>query len=527
MPRRRRPPARPPKRPPAKPGSREAMYRRAISVADGVVYQLDFRAGAYTFMDAGIERLLGYPLPEVTPDLWKRIGTLDRLRGEMAHHPLEEAIRLYRAGKLAVWTADYRVTTKGGDTRWISDASVLLHDDQGKAWGCLGILQDVTERRRMEVRLRQAEKMEAIGKLAGGIAHDFNNQLAGISGFAEMIAADPGDPQVREWAEAILRSAGRAGDLTLKLLAFARKGKYLSGPVDLHAVLSEVVAVLEQSADRRISIRRVLSAQPLSTSGDPVQIQNALLSLAINAREAMPEGGELTLSTEAVSIDEAAVRRDFAELSPGRHARIAVADTGVGMDEEVRGHLFEPFFTTKKEGSGMGLASVYGAVLNHRGAVRVQSAPGRGSTFSLYLPLLDLAAPATAAVRPAPGTGARILVVDDEEVIRLLVSQMLLRLGHRVLTCGDGQEAVDLYRDSGGEIDLVILDIVMPRLGGLDTFRLLRAVNPRARVLVASGYSVEGEAQRMLDEGARGFIQKPFRQAELAAKIAECLEAPA
>ncbi len=501
------------------------MYRRAISVADGVVYQLDFRADAYTFMDEGIERLLGYPMKEVTPALWKRIGTLDRLRGGMSSLALEEAARRFRAGESVVWMADYRVTTQDGETRWISDSSVLLHDAKGKAWGCLGILQDVSERRRMEELLREAEKMEAVGQVAGGIAHDFNNLLAGVTGFAELIAANPGDPQVKRWSETILQAAARAGDLTRKLLAFARKGKYVSAPIDLHAVLAEVIAILERGLDRRISIRRELRPGPLSTSGDAVQIHSALLDLAMNARDAMAEGGTITFSTEEVAIDQAAVRREFPELSPGRYARVSVADTGPGMDEEILRHLFEPFFTTKKEGSGLGLASVYGAARNHGGAVRAQSEPGRGSTFSLTLPLLEVPSPA-APGRPASAPPARILVVDDEEIIRRLASVTLARLGHHVRTCVDGQEAVDLYRTGWREIDLVILDVVMPRLGGLDTFRALRSINPRARVLVASGFSVEGEAQRLLDEGALGYVQKPFRQADLAGKIAECLEAP-
>jgi PAS domain S-box-containing protein len=505
------------------------MYRRAISAADGVVYQLDFRSGAYTFMGEGIERLLGYPPKDVTPELWKRIGTLDRLRGDLAQLPLAEAVRRYRAGESPVWKADYRVMTKQGETRWISDSSVLLHGPKGKAWGCMGILQDVSDRRRLEDRLREAEKMEAIGKVAGGIAHDFNNLLAGVSGFAEMIAANPGDAQVGEWAQTIVRAVGRTGDLTGKLLAFARKGKYVASSVDLHSVIADVVGLLEKDLDRRISVRRELSPGPLWVSGDPAQIQNALLNLAVNARDALPDGGEIRFTTEELSLDEAAIRRDFPELSPGPYVRIAVADTGVGMDEEIRRHLFEPFFTTKTEGAGLGLAAVYGAARNHRGSVRVQSSPGRGSTFSFYLPKLVTAAAGASAGGPASGKAspARILVVDDEEIIRRVVSQLLTKIGHRVLTCNDGQEAVDLYRDSWGDIDLVILDIVMPRLGGLEAFRLLRRINPSARVLVLSGFSVEGEAQSILDEGALGFMQKPFRLAELSEKVETCLKAPA
>ncbi len=369
--------------------------------------------------------------------------------------------------------------------------------------------------------------MEAIGNVAGGIAHDFNNLLAGVSAFAEMIAANPGDAQVGEWAKTIVGAAERAGDLTGKLLAFARKGKYFSSPVDLHAVIADVTKLLETELDRRIRIRRSLSVGPLSVSGDLAQIRNALLNLAVNARDAMPGGGEMSITTDELLIDEAAILREFHELSPGPYVRIDIADTGVGMDEEVRRHLFEPFFTTKDEGSGLGLAAVYGAARNHRGAVRVRSAPGRGSTFSIYLPkLAPTAMPAPPHI-PAPGGGspARILVVDDEAIIRRALSQMLIKLGHRVLTCNDGQEAVDLYRTSWSEIDLVILDIVMPRLGGRDAFRILRTINPQARVLVVSGYSLEGEAQDILDEGALGFMQKPFRMADLSEKVGICLQA--
>jgi signal transduction histidine kinase/ABC-type uncharacterized transport system substrate-binding protein/ActR/RegA family two-component response regulator len=392
----------------------------------------------------------------------------------------------------------------------------------------------VVERKRAEEalgesedRLRQSEKLTAIGQLAGGIAHDFNNQLTGVMGYADMLSERLEEEPYKRFALAIMASARRAADLTQKLLAFSRKGKYLIVPMDVHQILGEVVSILERSIDKRVRIRQVLKVSHATILGDPNQIQNALLNLAVNARDAMPEGGDLTFETDAITLDEAYCRDHHQEISPGSFLRVTVTDSGCGMTDEVKKHLFEPFFTTKEpgKGTGMGLASVYGTVRNHHGTIQVHSEPGHGTTVRLCLPLAANTVRETEGRYdsvPARGS-ARILLVDDEETVRMMAPEMLRDLGYSVATCSDGREAADYYRVHWKEIDLVILDMVMPEMGGRDAFIAMRQINPRLRALLSSGYSLNGAAQGILDEGVLGFIGKPYRKAELAEIVKEAL----
>jgi signal transduction histidine kinase/ActR/RegA family two-component response regulator len=410
---------------------------------------------------------------------------------------------------------------------WLELSTFPIKDDQGNVRNVIEYVKDITEQRRLEQQLRQVEKMEAIGQLAGGIAHDFNNQLAGIVGFADLLRREvAGDPNLAELADDILKGAKRATELTSQLLAFARKGKYRVIPVDIHALIGEVVALLSRSIDKRITIQQQLDARASIVDGDPSQLQNTLLNLGLNARDAMPEGGELTLATETVDLDTDYCRRNMFEIRPGTYLRICVTDTGMGMDPETVNHVFEPFFTTKEsgKGTGMGLAAVYGTIRNHHGAVNVYTEQGHGSTFSVYLPLSDTADPVDGERRdqeqePVKGTG-HILLVDDEEVVLDSGARMLRRLGYTVATCGNGADAVKLYRGTWENVDAVILDMVMPVMGGKETFSEMKKINPGVQVLLSTGYSLNGEAQVIVDMGAKGFIQKPFRTAELSHKLA-------
>jgi len=406
--------------------------------------------------------------------------------------------------------------------RWIRFESCSRCLENGDVlW--TGVAMDISEAKFLEQRLHQAEKMDAIGQLAGGIAHDFNNVLGGIAGYAELLQRRLTEPHLRRYADDIVKTALRAADLTTQLLAFARKGKYVAVPVNLHDVIHDVVGLLSHSVDRRIEIRQHLDANPAWTRGDRTQLQSALLNLAVNARDAMPEGGELTFATSLATLDE---RSQLPELKPGRYLLVCVTDTGTGMSAEVQQRLFEPFFTTKEQGkgTGLGLAAAYGAVHNHHGAISVYSEPGRGSTFKIYLPLATTpgtTVEAAPAEPPAMLRGARILVVDDEASIRETTAEMLRDLGCTVTTCQDGDEAVRYYAVHWQEIDLVILDMVMPRRSGRDAFLAMRRENPRIRALLASGHSINGEAQRILEEGVLGFLQKPFETNALARMAAE------
>jgi PAS domain S-box-containing protein len=394
----------------------------------------------------------------------------------------------------------------------------------GAKYSC-AFARDITERKQMEKRIRHAEKMEAIGQLAGGVAHDFNNQLAGIVGYADLLLDKlKAQPELAGMAEAILRAAKRSASLTAQLLAFSRRGKYLSTPVALHQIIDETVDLLRRSIDKRIHIATRYQATPAVTLGDPSQLQNAVLNLAINARDAMPDGGELIFATSIVVLDAAYCEKSAFHPAPGRYVQISVIDTGVGMSTAVQDRMFEPFFTTKDKGkgTGMGLAAVYGTMKNHKGAISVYSEPGRGTEMKLYLPLsADTIPPEDDVVglRPKTDLCRRVLLVEDEDVLREMAREMLEYFGCQVLCTRNGREAVELFSRHCGEIDLVILDLVMPEMGGKDAFFELRRIQPSVKVVIASGYSLDGEVQGILDEGAKGFIQKPFRMDELAKAV--------
>ena len=392
---------------------------------------------------------------------------------------------------------------------------------------------DVTERKQLEERLRHSQKMEAVGQLAGGVAHDFNNQLSGIMGFADLLRTQAGDDQTLiRYADNILVGVQRATDLTAKLLAFARKGKYLTVPVDVHRIVVEVASLLRHSIGRNIHIRQSFNADPSFTKGDPSQLQSTILNLAINARDAMPDGGELVMATDLVHVDESWSERLVFSIPPGPYIKIDVRDTGVGIPPDIMNRIFEPFFTTKEEskGTGLGLAAVYGTLRNHGGGVTVSSSIGRGTTFSLLLPVHvdDDREPQTPTPVVADGSlridgDKHVLVVDDDDSVGQMVAEMLEIIGCHATVCTDGEEAVDFFRRERDEIDAVLLDLVMPNMDGRAVFRRLKKIDPKVRVLVSSGYSVDGGAQELLAEGASGFIQKPYKVADLKTSLAAVL----
>jgi signal transduction histidine kinase/CheY-like chemotaxis protein len=382
---------------------------------------------------------------------------------------------------------------------------------------------DRTEIQALEERLRQSEKLCAIGQLAGGIAHDFNNQLTAVLGSADLLRMRVSDDRQRQFADMILQAARRSRDLTNQLLAFARRGRYLAVSVNLHAIIEEVVALAERSFPRNITIKRHLRADGAATTGDPTQLQNAFLNLALNARDAMPTGGALTFETEVLTLTNERECSRYEGLSPGSYVRVRVGDTGVGMDKETLKHLYEPFFTTKPtgEGTGLGLAAVYGTVRSHRGGIAVTSEVGKGTTFDLLFPLagregLGPEVPRSVGFDRKQG---QVLVIDDDEIVCRMTAILLRELGCTPITCNGGARGVAYYREHWQSIDLVILDMIMPEMSGRETFEALKETNPEVNVLLASGHSVDGEAQEILDMGAAAFLQKPFDLQELSEKL--------
>jgi PAS domain S-box-containing protein len=397
-----------------------------------------------------------------------------------------------------------------------------------------GHIRDLTDRKQAESelrerdeQLRQAQRMEAIGTLAGGVAHDFNNILTAILGYTGLLKRmAPEIEGVHKAADVMEKAARRGATLTQQLLGFARKGKNESAAVDLSAIVEEVIGLLQRTIDKNIAMHRTFLPGSAVVIGDPGQLQQVVLNLAVNSRDAMPDGGELIFDTAVVVFGQDDCRR-HPGTTPGSYVRLSVSDSGCGIPVDVRDRIFEPFFTTKElgKGTGMGLAMVYGIVRNHGGAIAVKSDVGYGTTIEIYLPH----APEVQAVeaphrsgRALSGTG-RILVVDDEDGVREVASDLLTSLGYEVKTAPDGAAAVSQYRRAGHEIDVVLLDLAMPGMGGRECFRALKAINKNVKAVLCTGYGFNVAAQQLLDEGMLSIVAKPYELEQLSDAIAQAL----
>jgi two-component system, cell cycle sensor histidine kinase and response regulator CckA len=387
--------------------------------------------------------------------------------------------------------------------------------------------RDITRELEMEEKLRQSQKMEAIGQLAGGVAHDFNNQLAAILGYAEMMQPEvAGRADLSRYVDTIIETAGRASNLIEQLLSFARKGKARSTAIETPPLIDKVIDLLSRTLDRSIRVERDYAGGALSIVGDPTQIQNALLNLGVNARDAMPEGGTLIFRARRVELEESYCNALSQNAVTNPYIEISVRDTGIGMDEGTRERIFEPFFTTKPQdkGTGLGLASVYGAVRSHRGRIEVESAPGEGTEFRIHLPVpVEEKGPTRLEVprelQPIRGRG-RILVVDDEEPLRAFLGEMLEKLGYEVETASDGREALAYLAGKADETDLVILDMNMPGLGGGKTLQRIQERHPATKVLISTGYAEE--LQGIIEQGIC-VIRKPYTHFKLSEAVDQTL----
>jgi PAS domain S-box-containing protein len=383
-------------------------------------------------------------------------------------------------------------------------------------------VQTEQEQRRLAAQVQQAQKMEAIGTLAGGIAHDFNNLLMAIQGNISILLLDKG-PEHRDapYLQNIEKTVARASELTRQILGFARGGKYEVRAVDLNRLVRACADLFGRSK-RDLPIRLRLAADLWTVDADAGQIQQAILNLLVNAGQAMPDGGELELESANVAVDPRDPEKPR-DAAPGPYARVTVTDTGVGIPPQILNRIFEPFFTTGEKGkhTGLGLSSTFGIVKAHAGYMTVRSERGRGSTFSIYLPAAVRAAERRTAPT-APAAGSRtILLVEDEELVLDIGRQMLERLGHRVVAARSGAEALAIYERDPGSIDMIILDMIMPGMGGGAVFDRLKAIRPDVAVLLSSGYSLNGQAADIMRRGCRGFIQKPFTIGQLDQKIRE------
>jgi len=459
---------------------------------------------------------------------------LGRKVSELIHPDERERIRgllselSARSGK--VITSEYRLRHKDGSWRWVETITKNLLGD-GVIRGIVVNYRDVTERKRLEEQLRQTQKLESIGVLAGGVAHDFNNLLTGVLGNATLAldTLSPTHPS-RPYLEDVMQAAESAAHLTRQLLAYSGKGRFIIQPVDLSSLTREITTLVRTSIPRTVQLRLELAPDLPAVEGDPGQLQQLIMNLVINGAEAIGEGrnGSVLVATGVQSVDEEFLRNTFAaaEIGPGRYVSLEVQDTGAGMDPETQSKIFDPFFSTKFSGRGLGLSAVLGIVRGHKGAIKVYSTPGQGTTFKVLLPGGEqTAAKAAAAVGRTDLRGeGTILVADDEDIVRRTANSALERQGYRVLLAANGQEAVDLFRERGSEVALVLLDLTMPVLGGEQVLRELRRLRPSVRILLSSGFNEVEAIQHFAGKGLSGFIQKPYTAMQLAEKVKTVLE---
>jgi PAS domain S-box-containing protein len=393
---------------------------------------------------------------------------------------------------------------------------------------------DITERKlaeekqaRLTEQLHQSQKMDAIGQLAGGVAHDFNNLLAGIMGSAQMLQfAENLSEKQKKYLSIIITASERAGNLSKKLLTFSRTGNKVSTAVDCVKIINDTVEILQHSIDKNITIAMENRAVQTSIIGDDSMLQNALMNIAINSSHSMPHGGTLTFTIDNVDLDSNYCEVSPFKITPGKYLEIAVRDTGTGMAPEVVSRIFEPFFTTKEhgKGTGLGLAMVYGTVQEHGGAVTVYSELGTGTVFYIYLPVTEELMSIKVKSETFPkGTGT-VLLIDDEELIRITAKGLLESLGYKVLTAENGDEGIKSFIMRKDEINLIVLDMIMPVMGGREAFKKLREIDPAVPVLIASGFAREEHMVLLKEQGVSGFLQKPFRISELAEKVHQALE---
>jgi two-component system cell cycle sensor histidine kinase/response regulator CckA len=427
---------------------------------------------------------------------------------------------------------EHRIWRKDGVLRWVRSTLVPHYDIQGKLISYDGLISDITERRqaeeekeKLEAQLQRAQKMEAVGTLAGGVAHDFNNLLMSIQGNISLmlLAMDPTHPHYERLkrTEERVQSGAR---LAKQLLGYARKGRYEVKPTSLNQLVEETAETFGITR-KGITIHKEFAEGLFDIEVDRGQMEQVLLNLFINAADAMPKGGNLILKTRDTTHE--GIKDIVYDAKPGNYVLLTVTDTGIGMDNETQERIFDPFFTTKERGrgTGLGLASVYGIIKAHGGYINVESGKEHGTTFSIYLPASEKKAQRTVKTveRCIKGT-ATVLMIDDEDALREVGQELLTVMGYRVLVARDGKEAIEVYRKNWHTIDLVLLDMIMPNMGGGEAYDCMREINPDIKVLLSSGYSVDGEASEILKRGCRGFIQKPFKMSELSRKIEEILQ---
>jgi len=505
----------------------EIKYRTLVEQVAAISYIAELGvSGRWYYVSPQIETILGY-----TADEWLADST-DWLRHVPTedHHHIHEAERACSRGE--PFQAEYRLKRKDGQTIWVSDSAVVVRGSDSHQV-MEGIIVDITERKLLENQLQQSRRMEAVGRLAGGIAHDFNNLLTIINGYAEMALRRTGiSTELKTDIQQIGSASERASVLVRQLLAFSRKQVLQPKLLDLNAIVEGLNKLLNRLMGADIEMITRCGAKVGTVKADPSQVEQVIMNLVVNARDAMPNGGKLTIETSNVDLD-ANYARDHATVKPGPYVMLAVSDTGIGMDQETQAHIFEPFFTTKggSRGTGLGLSTVYGIVKQSGGYIWVYSESGKGTTIKVYLPRVEESVAKSAETKPESielasglqGTET-VLLVEDEEAVRDLARSILTDQGYSVLVAGSASAAEELMEKSSREIHLLLTDVVMPGLSGRELARRVAARSPKTRVLFMSGYTDNVITSGGVLEAGVAFLQKPFTPRALTQKVREVLD---
>src|SRR5947209_396527 len=475
------------------------------------------------YWNKGAEALYGWTAEEAAGRTAHELGMLTDL-SEAQFEKGWQAVR-----ERGEWSGEMRQRTKEGVEVIVESRWTLVRDDRGEPQSVLVINTDVTERKKMESQFLRAQRMESIGTLAGGIAHDLNNVLSPILMAVQMLQLKVSDEGTQEWLKILQANAERGADMVKQVLSFARGVEGERVTLQPKHLVKDIVKILSETLPKSISISSEIPNDLWLVSADATQVHQVLMNLCVNARDAMPQGGELSIRAENVTLDDSYARMHL-EARPGRYVQVTVSDTGVGIPAEVVSRIFEPFFTTKDvgKGTGLGLSTALTIVRSHGGFINVYSEPHKGTQFAVYLPAIETT-PAERAERkraemPA-GHGELVLVVDDEEAIRQITKGTLETFGYRVLTAGDGTEAVALYAQNRDEVAVVLTDMMMPFMDGPATIRALQKMNPRVRIVAASGLGGSEKAAEATALGVRMFLPKPYTAEKLLNALAEVLRA--
>ncbi|HXE97690.1 MAG TPA: ATP-binding protein [Dongiaceae bacterium] len=501
----------------------EAFLKNIVDNIPAMVFVKDATELRYVAFNKAGEDLLGYPLEDM-------LGRNDHnlFPEEQATAFIQKDREVLARGKM-IEIPEETVKTSSGENLIVHTKKIPLFDSEGNARYLLGISEDITGRKQLEEQLLQSQKMEAIGQLAGGVAHDFNNILMVIMGYGNMLKMDlEPDAAQRDKVERIIEAADKAAQLTRGLLAFSRKQTMETRVANLNDVVQQVQKFLVRIIGEDVRLSSKLETTELLVKIDSGQIEQVLINLATNARDAMPKGGNLTISTGLLDIDELFIQANgYGE--PGRYAQITVSDTGIGMDEKTRNRIFEPFFTTKEvgKGTGLGMAIVYGIVKQHRGFINVYSEPLIGTTFRIYIPMIEKELAEAEEVIPSlppKGGTETILVAEDDTAVRTLVQEVLTGFGYVVIPAEDGQDAVEKFRANRDTIKLILMDIIMPKMNGKEASREIRRLDGAVKILYSSGYTLDViQSRDVLDEGEE-LVMKPVQPLELLRKVRELLD---